>query len=252
MAKRFNRFGCKVSDVLTLLKTGSYDPATSDFGGEEAIAAFIDDSVDDIIQMMPEAMFQSIFDVVLEKVEQRASEGQTIIRTGLKPLVSGKTHVWTGTPSYFKTRPRLLTDVLGDMVFTSPELVPLSELGSDAFDVADSTGVITLRPAYSMRANYQAFVTYSVDVDSPSFCIDSLANVAAAGALAKLGSKFYARGSSNWAFIEEQRNDYGNKITDLRDGKWLPNEIRQMRYWQEVVPEADKKTMIQMGRIRRG
>lgn len=252
MAKRFNRFGCTTADVLVLMTTGAYTPVVADFGGAPAIEAFIDDAVDDIIQMMPEAMFQSIFDVQLEKVEQRAAEGQTVIATGLKPLVAGKTHVWTGTPSYFKTKPRLLTDVLGDMVFTSPELVPLAELGAGAFTVVDATGVITLQAGYAMRANDQAFVTYSVDVDNAAFAIDSLANTAAAGAFSKLGAKFYARGTSDWAFVSEQREDYMQKITDLRDGKWLPNEIRQMRYWQEVIPEADKKTSFQTGRLRRG
>lgn len=252
MAKRFNYFGCTTADVLILMKTGSYNPTAAEFGGDPAILTFMDDSVDDIIQMMPEAMFQSLFDVVLEKVEQRAAEGQDTIRTGLKPLVSGKTHVWTGMPSYFKTKPRLLTDVLGDMVFTSPELVPLAELGSDAFTVDNATGTITLGANYKLRANYQAYVTYSVDVDSASFVVDSLANLVANGALAKLGSKFYARGTSQWSFIDGIRSDYSEKISDLRDGKWLPNEIRQMRYWQEVIPEADKKTSVQMGRIRRG
>ena len=251
MAKRFNRFGAKVDDVLTLLRTGSYNPTTADFGGPEAIEAFLDDAVDDVIQMMPEAMFQSVFDVVLEKVEQRGTEGQVLVKTGLKPLVPGKTHVWTGQPSNFKTRPRFRTDVLGDMVFTSPELIPLAELGPEAFTTDDAEGSITLANAYKLRVNDQVFTTYSVDVDSPRFAIDSLANVVAAGALAKLGPKFYARGSSQWAFIDDQREDYTGKITDLRDGKWLPNEIRQMRYWQEVVPEADKKTMVQVSRIRR-
>ncbi len=251
MAGRFNRFGATTADVTILLKTGAYAPVDSEFGGTAAIEAFMDDAVDDIIQMMPEAMFQSILDVVLEKVEQRATQGQDTVNTGLFPLVDGKTHVWTGQPAYFQTKPRLRTDLLRNMVFTSPELGPTAELPPEAFTADPATGAITLLGNYTLKTDDQVFVTYTVDVDDAAFGIDSLANLVALGALSKIGAKFYGRANSLWQFITDMREDYTKKITDLRDGQWLPNEIRQMRFWQEVIPEADKKTSFQMGRLRR-
>lgn len=252
MAGRFNRFGCVVADALLFFKVGEYDPVSSEFGGDAAVEAAIDDAVDDIVQMMPEAMFQTLLDVQLEKVEQRASEGQTALQLGLFPLVEGKTHVWKGAPSLFRSKPRLSTDMLPDMVFTTPELVPLAELGPEAFTVDEATGVVTLQAGFELRANEQAFATYTVDVDSEDFSLASLLNLTAMGSAVKIGAKVYARGTSQWSYLDKLAEDYGSKISDLREGQWLPNEIRQMRFWQEQVPEADKKTSIQIGRLRRG
>lgn len=248
---RFNSFGAVPADVLLLLKTGSYTPTSAEFGGDPAIQAFIDDAADDVIQMMPEAMFQSLFDVVLEKVEQRATAAQGTVTLSLKPIIDGKTHMWIGQPAMFKTKPRLRTDLLQDMVFTSPELIPLAELGPEEFSVDVDTGVVTLTPIRTIQTNDQIYATYSVDVDSPDFLVESLANVVSHGALAKMGPKFFARASSSWQFITDAKEDFDNKIIALRDGKWLPNEIRQMRFWQEVIPEADKQTSFQIGRLRR-
>lgn len=251
MAGRFNRFGCVVADALLPFAVGDYSPTGADFGGDASVERRIDEAVDDLVQMMPEAMFQTILDVQLELVEMRATEDQSQIQLGLFPLVAGKTHVWKGVPALFRTKPRLLTDMLADMNFTDPELVPLAELGADQFSVDDATGLVTLASGFHLRANEQAYSTYTIDVDDEDFEIESLRNVVALGAAAKIGPKVYSRGTSQWAYVDGLREDFVQKIDDLRAGKWLPNEVRQMRFWQEQIPEADKETSIQIGRLKR-
>ncbi len=249
MAGRMNRFGCLTDDVLSMFATGSYVPVEADFGGAASIEQSMDLVTDEIIQMMPEDMFQSMFDVVLEKVEIRATQGQTAFHVSLFPTVSGKTHVWSGQPVMFKTRPRLLTDLLTDMTFTDPELIPLAEKNTNQFSFTDATGVGAFTAGNELKTNDLVFVTYSVD--PATLNIASLKQVVAAGTVTKIGSKFYSRASSQWQYIDDTREDYTSKIKALRDGKWIPPEIRIMRFWEERVSEEDKNAMIQIGRLIR-
>lgn len=258
MAGRLNRFGCQVDTVLSFMNTGSYTPQSSDFGGDGAVGQFMDLAVDEIIQMMPEDMFQSMFDVQLEKVELRASAGQTAFQVSLFPTVNGKTHVWKGQPVMFKSRPRLLTDLLVDMTFTDPELIPLAELNAnlmnpnpatDQYSFNDTTGKGALASFYTCLQNDMIFASYSVDPTQLN--ILSLQQLVCQGCWAKMGPKFFARATSQWQFIDDIREDYTQKIKDLRKGEWIPPEIRIMRFWEERIPEADKKAIMQVGRLIR-
>jgi hypothetical protein len=261
MAGRLNRFGCTSANVMTFLATGSYNPVVGDFGGEPSVAAFMDLATDEIIQVMPEDMFQSMFDVDLELVVLRATKGQFTFQVGLFPVVANQFHVWKGQPVMFKTRPRLLTELLTDMTFTDPELIPLAELNYNtanpadpsnqySFDVATGQGSLnpTLYPG-GMTQNDKIYCTYSADPTTLS--IPSLLQLVCTGTVAKMGPKFFARASTTWQFIDDTREDYANKIQALRKGSWIPPEIRIMRFWEERMPEEDKEAIMQVGRLIR-
>lgn len=253
MAGRMNRFGCTASAVANVFKTGAYTPTTADFGGDAAIEQFIDSCCDEIIQNMPEEMFLSLSLVELEKVETRATAAQATVTLGIKPVLSGKTHVWTGQPSSFREKPRLATDLDLQESFADPELVPANELPSTAFTIDNSTGVITLKSTpidYRLEVNDEVYATY--EPDPASLSIPSLSTLLAEGAAYLVGFKHYARGSSEWSFIDQLQERYTSKLQALREGDWLPPEIRLMKFWSERIPEADKKTSIQVGRLRRG
>lgn len=250
MAGRMNRFGCTVADVLTAMTTGSYTPVAADFGGAGAIEAWIDAATDELIRNMPEELFLALSLVELEKAETRATANQASVTLGIKPVISGKTHVWSGQPRDFREKPRLATDL--DLVdsFADPELVPANELPSDAFTVNASTGVVTFTAEYLLSVNDEVYATY--EPDAASLSIPSLSSLVSRGAASMIGSKHYARASSEWQFITDLKERYTDDLTSLRDGDWLPPETRLMKFWSERVPEADKKTMLQVGRLRRG
>lgn len=250
MAGRMNRFGCTALAVANVFKTGAYTPTTADFGGDAAIEQFIDSCTDEIIQNMPEEMFLSLSLVELEKVETRATLDQATVTVGIKPLITGKTHVWAGQPRNFREKPRLATDLDMQESFADPELVPANELDSTKFSVAVSTGVITFTAGNLLKANDEVYATY--EPDPTTLSIPSLTTLLAEGAAYLVGFKHYARGSSEWSFIDQLQERYTGKLQALREGEWLPPEIRLMKFWSERIPEADKKTSIQVGRLRRG
>lgn len=253
MAGRMNRFGCTVAMVMNVIKTGSYSPASADFGGDDVVNAAVDSICDEVIQNMPEAMFLSLSLVELEKVETRATAAQATVTLGIKPVIAGKTHIWTGQPSSFREKPILATDVDMQEEFADPELVPANELPSSAFTIDNSTGVITLKSTptdYRLDVNDEVYATY--EPDPASLSIPSLATLIAEGAAFLVGSKVYARGSSQWSYIDMLQERYTAKLASLREGDWLPPETRLMKFWEERVPEADKKASIQIARLRRG
>jgi hypothetical protein len=245
-----NRFGCTAAMVVNIFKTGSYTPTAADFGGDAAVEQFIDSCGDEIIQNMPEEMFLSLSLVELEKIETRATANQSTATVGIKPVLANKTHVWAGQPSNFREKPRLATDLDLQQAFADPELVPANELPSTAFSVAASTGVITFTSGNLLDVNDEVYATY--EPDPTTLSIPSLATLLADGAAHLVGSKHYARGTSEWAFIDLLSERYTSKLQSLREGDWLPPEIRLMKFWSERVPEVDKKASIQVGRLRRG
>jgi hypothetical protein len=250
MAGRMNRFGCTALAVANIFKTGAYAPSTADFGGDAAIEQFIDSCCDEIIQNMPEEMFLALSLVELEKVETRAVANQSTVTVGIKPILSGKTHVWAGQPSSFREKPRLATDLDMQESFADPELVPANELDSTKFTVATSTGVITFTAGNLLSVNDEVYATYEPDASTLS--IPSLSTLLAEGAAYLVGFKHYARGSSEWSFIDQLQERYAKKLESLREGDWLPPETRLMKFWAERIPEADKKASVQVGRLRRG
>ena len=250
MAGRMNRFGCTALAVANVFKTGAYTPTTADFGGDAAVEQFIDSCTDEIIQNMPEEMFLSLSLVELEKIETRATAGQAAVTLGIKPVLTGKTHLWSGQPSSFREKPRLATDIDMQGSFADPELVPSNELDSSKFNIVALTGVVTFTAGNLLNANDEVYATY--EPDSLTLSIPSLTTLLAEGAAYLVGFKHYARGSSEWSFIDQLQERYTAKLQSLRDGEWLPPEIRLMKFWAERVPEADKKASIQIGRLRRG
>ena len=236
--------------VVNIFKTGSYTPASADFGGDAAIENFIDSCCDELIQNMPEELFLSLSEVELERVESRATANQNTCTVSLKPVVAKNTHVWKGQPRNFRQKPRLATDLDMQEEFADPELVPANELPSTAFSIDATSGVITFTSGNLCAVNDEVYCTY--EPAAATLSVPSLATVIADGAAHLVGSKHYARGTSEWSFITLLQERYTAKVTSLRDGDWLPPEIRLMTFWEERIPETDKKATLQVGRLRRG
>jgi hypothetical protein len=236
--------------VVNVFKTGSYAPTSDDFGGDAAIESFIDSCCDEVIQNMPEEMFLSLSDVELEKVESRATAGQATVTLTLKPVTAGKTHIWKGQPRNFRQKPRLNTDLDLAEGFADPELTPANELDSSKFSVDATTGIVTFVAGSLCSVNDEVYATYQASIASLS--VPSLATLVADGAAHLVGSKHYARGTSQWQFIDLLQERYTSKLSSLLDGDWIPPEIRLMRFWKERISERDKESTIQVGRLARG
>lgn len=250
MAGRMNRFGCTAASVVAVFNTGSYTASSADFGGDAAIEQFIDSCGDEVIQNMPEEMFLSLSLVDLELVETRGTAGQATVTLGIRPVLENKTRMWKGQPRSFVQKPRLATDLGIGPSFADPELTPSNELPAAAFSVVTATGVVTFAAGYVLAVNDQVFATY--EPDPTALSIPSLSTLIAEGAAHLVGTKHYARSTDIWQFITLLQERYISKIAALRDGDWLPPEIRLMKFWEERIPTTDKKDMIQTGRLRRG
>ncbi len=249
MAGRMNRFGATAANLIEVFSTGSYTPTLTELGGQVSIERHLDSAVDKIIQNMPEELFLGLSSVDLELVEQRAVAAQTTATMTLHPVLSGKTHVWVGPPAFFRQKPRLQTDSIDIDNYVDPIRTPMVELAASSFTVNNTTGLITL-VGVAMNANDKMFATY--EADPASLVLPSLANLAVVGCAATVGAKLYPRQSEQWAFITKLEDDFTNDIKALREGEWLPPEIRLMQFWKEIIPDADSKRSIQVGHLGRG
>ncbi len=214
----YNRFGAVYTSVIALYP----GTAVGDYGTQAIIEDSLDRACDRIANALTPGTYKAMTEPSLELIVRRAADAQTSATLGLKPIVTGSLHLWTGQPVLFGTKPRLLTEFNGGGV---------TELISSAFSVVDATGVVTTLP---LIAQDVAYATYQVDVANAAFSMPSLARLAVRGAAAEQGSKLYTESTQEWALVERYRTDFDDDLEALKDGTLVPDEIRAMRWWSEV------------------
>ncbi len=246
-----NNFGCTIAMVRSRLTTGNYSPTEAELGGTTVINDCLASAVDQIIQSMPEIVFRQLTQVELEIVERRATEGQTLVRTTLTPVVDGKTYIWRGQPKYFLQKPKKKTDLLADEEFFDPSVHrPLSELDPSEYTINLVNGEITLNDP--LKSQDQVAVTYEVDSASTDYKVGSLSICAADGAAYLLASRLYPRASSKWEYLDMLNEQFTKKLESLQDQSWVPPELRLINFWKIIEPVGDKKAGVKWGRFVRG
>jgi hypothetical protein len=200
----YNRFGAVYTSVIDKYP----QTVIGDYGSQANVEEAIDRACDQIANALTPAHYRALTQPELEMVVVRATAGQTSATLGLKPVVAGSVHLWRGQPSSF-----LETDAA-------------------LFSVVALTGVVTL--SSGLAVNDQVYATYVVDVAAATFSMPSLARLACRGAAAELGMRLYGEQQQEWQLVETYRKGFADDLDALRSGELVPDEIRAMRFWQEV------------------
>lgn len=232
----YNRFGALYTAPIALYP----GTALADFGTQAVVEEAIDRAVDRIANAMSEEVYSQLTEPRLELVVRRGTAGQTTATLGLIPVVSGSLHLWSGQPRTFQTEPQQTTDLR-----RSDDLSTAVEMASALFSVVLATGVVTF-PA--LLANDQVYASYQADTASASYSIPSLARLAVRGAAAELGARLYTESNQEWGLVARYREDFEDTLDRLAAGKWVPDELRALRWWDEVAPASSTAGSVRLGR----
>ena len=257
MATNYNRFGATYDQVIDLFPGAvTTDFATDSKTGDTIINAVLDRVSRDIMRAMPPAMRDGMFQVNAEQCVRYATQGQTTFSVGMKPVLSGTMHLWR-YPTQASLEIPIPLNIAGvgsgvfasDYAFRRP-VKGLLELASTDYSVTYSTGAILLGGTISAGLNLgeRIYASYDVDVDNAAFSMPSLADVLCYGAGAEVGSKLYSEGTAQWALVKDYRERYAGIVTAIAAGEWVPDELRRLRYWEDLQP---KNSEIKSARIHR-
>jgi len=245
----FNNFGAVNADVLLKFALSGYAPTEDDFGGASAITDALNDAVLAVVQAMPAVIRDMIQRPEFMLVESRATANQTVFfAKSLLPLIVGKTHVWTGNPQQFVSKPVLLNypwarsgfyigaNTQGGLFLPTPPGSSV-ELAEDKFTVNSLvTGQITL--IEPLNRNDQVFISYEVDIEDATFTLPSLSDLAVLGATSVLGAKVYPQATSQWPYVQSMTEAWAEGVEGLAKGTWVPAELRVLQWWKSPEPNA--------------
>lgn len=257
MASNYNRFGATYDLVVDLFPGAVVtDFSTDSKAGDTIINAVLDRVSRDLMRAMPPATRDAMFQVNAELCVRYATQGQTTFSVGMKPVLSGTMHLWR-YPTLASLEIPVPLNIAGvgsgvfatDYAFRRP-VKGLLELASTDYNVTNSTGAIGLAGSLASGLNLgeRIYASYDVDVDNASFAMPSLADVLAVGAAAELGSKLYSEGTAQWALVKDYRSRYDSVIAAMVEGAWVPDELRRLRYWEDLQP---KNTEVKSSRVHR-
>ena len=244
----YNNFGLTTADVVALY------PGTvaSDFGGSAPIQSALDSATELVAAALTPQTFEALTWPQLEMVEARATAGQGTVQLGITPVIPKYVHIWKGQPVLFTTKPRMITDpfyTMGVGLSASTAYAgyygTCTELDSSQF-TATAAGLVTLM--VPLVANDLVFATYKIDVTSPNYAEPSLAKIAVRIAGAELGARIYMSGDSQWGLVDMYAKQGAAYIEALRDGSMIPDQIRLLRWWDELERRAPKGATVRFQR----
>jgi hypothetical protein len=218
----FNAFGATTTALIALF------PGTvaADFGGTSAIQAVLDRIAREVAgALAPKAYHALAEQVELEMVEDYAADGQTAFTLGLTPSIAGTLHMWRfGRDAILRTKPRM---GWSEMTVTSHTVATGAVVVSDTLVVGD-----------------KVFATYEIDPEAAAFSWPSVADAVLMGAAAELGSRLYtAAEQQSWALVMAYQAKYAGSVGSIGDdgvlrlaraGRWMPDELRTLRFWTEI------------------
>jgi hypothetical protein len=244
----FNLFGATVAGVLRNFQTGSYTPASADFGGDDAILDVLGEMEGTLLDAMPPRLFQTMAGPDLLRAVVRATAGQTTFTLPeiFRPLQPNTIHLWRGWPATFQDRPKLRTSPDYSDAYeannSNPSRIrysPTTELDADAFSVNVSTGIVTLTEA--LQADFTVFASFGVDVGSADYGVPSLARILEMGAAGEIGARVYSRATDEWSLVEGFRSGFAAAVEATGKGERIPPEIRVLQWWQEVEKSQENR-----------
>lgn len=238
----YNRCGAAYTDVIALYP-GTQD---SDYGtasgvadstaGQTAINAALDEYTREAMAAVGSTVYDQLTNPQAELLIDRATAAQSSATLGLFPVVTGSVHLFR-----FSEWPSRMPQVKAGWD-VSPD-----EIETGDYSVTDATGAIdlsSLSPA--LEAGEIVFATY--ETDTSSWTIPSLKDKIILGAAAELGGRLFARETTEWDLVTQYRERWIAWKEDAAAGKWVPDELRKMRWFREV----DKPRSMGSIRIGRG
>jgi hypothetical protein len=230
----YNRFGAVFSDVVALYPGSVAD----DFGGQATIEAAIDTAVDVVAGAITGQTYQAITEPQLLMVVRGATAGQTTFTLPILPVVAGTVHLWTGVPRLFQVKPRLLNDPMppsgGTLTYSAGYGVagPQVELDRAAYTVNTTSGLVTLNMGLDL--DMVVYASYQVDTNAAAYAVPSLARCAVRGAAEELGARIYSDGQQEWGLVGAYGKQFSDRIAAMRSGVYIPDEVRLLRWWNEI------------------
>lgn len=232
---RFNLFGSVYTSVVAMY-TGA---SATDFGGQSAIEAVMARITRDVSAALSPDAYRQMTEVDCEEVVRYATAGQTTATLGLPPVVAGTLHLWTYPSQDWSGMPGSYSS---DEYTRKPRFGILETTG---WTLTASTGAIT---GLSLSLGDRLYASYNVDVDSVSFSMPSLADLVVLGTAAEMGARLYSAGTEEWKLVEEYRTRYAAQMTTAREGAWIPDELRKLRYWSELERSSEEVRSVRLYR----
>ncbi len=216
----YNYFGATSARLIALYPATSAD----DFGGTSTINDTLARIAREVAGAFTTEVYRSLAELVeLELVEDYASAGQTALSLGLLPITTGTMHLWRfGQYDDLSTRPAW----------------GVSELTTSSINL--TTGAVVL--AEGLNLGDKVFATYEINPEDTAFSWPSVADVVLLGAAAELGARIYSQADQTWALVTEYQDRYRGRYVvqeggvqgRSREGTWIPDELRTLRWWTEV------------------
>ncbi len=246
----WNLFGAVYSDVVELYPdTVLTDYATNSETGDLVLNKAMTRITRDIVRSMPPAVLESLYQVDAEQVVRYATAGQTSgISLGILPMLAGTCHLWR-YPSLAAMESPILYGYAIEFAFRRP-VKGFNEVSTSDYTVNATTGAIVLGGSIAAGLNVgeRVFATYDVDTENELFALPSVADLVLYGTAAEVGSKLFSEASSQWKLAADYKERYDGAIEDLKDGTWIPDEIRRLHHWVEVL---NKNTEVKSVRVHR-
>lgn len=222
----YNYFGTSFSRVIEFYP----DTIAKDFGGEEIILDELARVARKVASSLTPTVYQQMTEPDLQLIVRRATAGQSTAQLGLYPIIAGSVRLW-----------RINQGAVRDPLDVPK---PMPGYGETSGTTNATTGAITGIPP--MDANDQMYASYQVDVDAATFDMPSMGEICAMGAAANLGPRLYARGSELFEAVKELGERFNKTIDLMLAGTWIPDELRQLRWWNEIERSSSQIASIDL------
>lgn len=240
---RFNRFGATYDKVVAMYPgsvLADYDGGGA--SGQTRIEEVLDRITREVAAAFTPEVYRQLTQVDAEEVVRYATAGQTTATLGLAPVVAGTVHLWQ------YPNPEAMSGDSGYAGF-SVDYYRKPRKGYNelsGYSVTAATGAVTAITALSLGD--RLYATYDVDTDNASISMPSVADLVYLGTAAEVGARLYSEGTQEWKLVEEYRARFAARMTEAREGRWIPDELRKLNFWEEVERGSDQVTSVRFYR----
>lgn len=243
---RFNNWGLAYTDLLRMYPgtiVADYD------GGGANGQTVIEDSLARISREVASALTPEVYEqmqhVDAELIVRYATEGQASATLGLSPSIAGTLHLWRYPSEAILGYTDASSSLVDEYYFKKP-CKGINELVLNT-DYTVSAETVTFTGA-SLSLGERVFATYDVDLDDEDFAMPSLADISLLGSAAELGSRLYSEGTQEWALVTGYRDRYNAAMAAMKDGAYVPDEMRALSYWVDIEAKSNQVRSVRMYR----
>lgn len=227
----YNWFGAVPAQVVDLYPGAVLD----DFGAgdptvdQHSIGQALSSAVHRTLGAAPPAVFDALHRVEAEIIEDNATAGQTVVVVSLPGVVAASLLLfknWTLCP----VKPKPTDAVAASTYNVSRETDPTDS------DYRKLKATFTAGNELGLGATVHA--TYDLDHDDDNYRFPDLADLAAKIAAADVGGRLYRTNATVWSLVEQYLTEANGRLEDLREGRFVPNQIRAMTLCEEIETTA--------------